>query len=325
MNLPLALAVPRSSLTDRENTIPEDSVGDESANNQSKDEGGPPARNGRALWHTAMVRAKAVQAFATPSAGESPRSAERPKPIPLSNKWLFLLGSVQSHLESVGHGRAGVEGVNAPEGVNGDETEITLEYRRSSALKPPRVRSLGNDIRYLARMIWASYLNVLLLGVPLGITAGALNLSPILVFSANFLALIPLALILGEITEDLALRFGDSIGGLLNATFGNVVEMIIGMAALSQGLYQVVAASLIGSILSNLLLVLGCCFFFGGFKHKNQEFNPEANKVSSSLLFLAAIAIIIPSTAKMVYGESVITPSTLRSLSHAISVMLILM
>ncbi len=73
----------------------------------------------------------------------------------------------------------------------------------------------------------------------------------------NFIALVPLALVLGEVTEDLALRFGDIIGGLLNATFGNVVELILSIAALSKGLYTVVAMSLVGSILSNLLLVLG--------------------------------------------------------------------
>lgn len=69
----------------------------------------------------------------------------------------------------------------------------------------------------------------------------------------------PLALVLGEVTEDLAVRFGDTIGGLLNATFGNVVELVLSLAALSKGLFTVVAMSLIGSILSNLLLVLGRC------------------------------------------------------------------
>ena len=73
----------------------------------------------------------------------------------------------------------------------------------------------------------------------------------------NFVALVPLALVLGEVTEDLAVRFGDTVGGLLNATFGNVVELVLSLAALSKGLYTVVAMSLIGSILSNLLLVLG--------------------------------------------------------------------
>ena len=73
----------------------------------------------------------------------------------------------------------------------------------------------------------------------------------------NIVGLVPLALILGEITEDLAVRFGPTVGGLLNATFGNVVELILSIVALTKGLYTVVAASLIGSILSNLLLVLG--------------------------------------------------------------------
>ncbi len=73
----------------------------------------------------------------------------------------------------------------------------------------------------------------------------------------NFLSLVPLALLLGEVTEDLAVRFGDTVGGLLNATFGNVVELILSIAALQKGLYDVVATSLVGSVLSNLLLVLG--------------------------------------------------------------------
>ena len=84
----------------------------------------------------------------------------------------------------------------------------------------------------------------------------------------NIIGLIPLALILGEITEDLAVRFGPTVGGLLNATFGNVVELILSIVALTKELYTVVAASLIGSILSNLLLVLGallvCSNVFSG-------------------------------------------------------------
>ena len=174
-------------------------------------------------------------------------------------------------------------------------------------------------------MLSSSILNVLLLAIPIGIYGGFRGLSPNLVFWANFTALLPLALILGEITEDLAIRFGDVIGGLLNATFGNVVEMILGLAALSKGLYKVVAASLIGSILSNLLLVMGGCFLFGGFKHKQQKFNTLANKVSSCLLFLASISIIIPTAAKGVYGDKVITESALKNLSHAIAILLMIM
>ncbi len=106
----------------------------------------------------------------------------------------------------------------------------------------------------------SSWLNILLVTAPLGILAHFLHWSPVAVFLLNFAALIPLALLLGEVTEDLAVRFGSTIGGLLNATFGNVVELILSIAALTKGLYVVIAASLIGSILSNLLLVLGNSF-----------------------------------------------------------------
>jgi uncharacterized membrane protein SirB2 len=179
------------------------------------------------------------------------------------------------------------------------------------------------DAAAVWHMLTSSYLNLMLISLPIGIWAGITGANPTLVFSMNFLALIPLALFLGEVTEDLAVRFGDTIGGLLNATFGNVVELILSIAALSKGLYLVVATSLIGSILSNLLLVLGMCFFFGGLKHKEQRFSTLANKVSSCLLFLACIGVIIPSTAKILYGGDVITRDVLFNLSHAIAIVLI--
>ena len=117
--------------------------------------------------------------------------------------------------------------------------------------------SFKTDATAIYGLIMSSWLNILLVTAPLGIVAHFLHWSPIAVFLLNFAALIPLALLLGEVTEDLAVRFGSTVGGLLNATFGNVVELILSIAALTKGLYVVIAASLIGSILSNLLLVLG--------------------------------------------------------------------
>lgn len=116
-------------------------------------------------------------------------------------------------------------------------------------------------------------LNIFLLAIPFGFAAGYLEWSSGWRFGLNLAGLIPLALIMGDITEDLAIRFGDVVGGLLNATFGNIVEMILAIAALNNGLYIVVATSLLGSILSNLLLVLGMCFLVGGSKYKIQSFN----------------------------------------------------
>ncbi|KAL0042662.1 hypothetical protein WJX79_007210 [Trebouxia sp. C0005] len=120
--------------------------------------------------------------------------------------------------------------------------------------------SFKTDASAIYSLVMSSWLNILLVTAPLGILAHFLHWSPVAVFLLNFAALIPLALLLGEVTEDLAVRFGSTIGGLLNATFGNIVELILSIAALTKGLYVVIAASLIGSILSNLLLVLGCCF-----------------------------------------------------------------
>lgn len=124
--------------------------------------------------------------------------------------------------------------------------------------------------RVVKEMLLSSSLNILMLCVPLGFAARYAEWGAVPVFILNFLALIPLALLLGDVTEDLAVRFGDTVGGLLNATFGNVVEMILSIAALRQGLYTVVASSLLGSILSNLLLVLGelCCGLYACLLHK---------------------------------------------------------
>jgi len=202
--------------------------------------------------------------------------------------------------------------------------EATLEH--NSAGERPGNWAPRSDLQKIKHMLTSSYLNVLLICIPIGIIAGSLPSStdhPTLIFSSNFLALVPMALILGEVTEDLAIRFGDAIGGLLNATFGNVVEMILAIAALHRGLFTVVATSLIGSILSNLLLVLGMCFLLGGVNYKNQSFNLMANKVSCSLLFMACCSLIIPSSAKAFYGPQVITTGALMQLSYAISIMLI--
>merc|ERR1719262_1830381 len=98
-------------------------------------------------------------------------------------------------------------------------------------------------------------------------------MGPGIVFSTNFMAIVPLAAILGAATESLAIHTGQMVGGLLNATFGNAVEMIVTINAIRAGLVSVVQGSLLGSILSNLLLVLGMAFFVAGVKTKESRFN----------------------------------------------------
>src|SRR5918911_1740686 len=133
-------------------------------------------------------------------------------------------------------------------------------------------------------------LNWLLLFVPVAISLEffAPN-SHTLIFVAACLAIIPLAGWLGRATEHLAHHTGEGVGGLLNATFGNAAELIIAIMALRQGLYPVVKASLTGSIIGNILLVLGAAILAGGVKHKTQKFNATVARAQSTLLILAAV------------------------------------
>jgi Ca2+:H+ antiporter len=114
-------------------------------------------------------------------------------------------------------------------------------------------------------------------------------------FIVSCLGIVPLAGWMGRATEELAEHLGEGTGGLLNATFGNAAELIISIMALSKGLVEVVKASITGSIIGNILLVLGASFFAGGLKYPTQRFNQTAARSSSTALTLAAIALLIPS------------------------------
>ncbi len=134
----------------------------------------------------------------------------------------------------------------------------------------------------------------LLIFVPFAISAKLAGAPPAAVFFLSALAIVPLAKYMGEATERLSVNVSPALGGLLNATFGNATELIIGAFALNAGLVEVVKASLTGSIIGNLLLVLGTAMFAGGLRHKKQEFNKTAAMASGSSLFLAVIALVIP-------------------------------
>ena len=148
-------------------------------------------------------------------------------------------------------------------------------------------------------------LNLLLIFVP--VAAGLQFLMPgsyALIFVASCLAIIPLAGWLGRATEQLAHHTGEGVGGLLNATFGNAAELIIALMALHKGLYSVVKASLTGSILGNILLVLGAAVLAGGIKHKRQRFNVTAARSQSTLLTLSAIGLIVPAAFHFLAGPA---------------------
>jgi len=134
----------------------------------------------------------------------------------------------------------------------------------------------------------------LLVFIPITLVAEYSHLSSVAIFFLAALAIVPLAKYIGEATEELAVYTGPAAGGLLNATFGNATELLIGIFALRAGLVEVVKASITGSIIGNLLLVLGMAMLAGGWKHKKQVFNKTGALAASSTLLLAAIALIIP-------------------------------
>jgi Ca2+:H+ antiporter len=143
-----------------------------------------------------------------------------------------------------------------------------------------------------------------------------------LIFISSCLAIIPLAALLGRATEGLAARLGDAFGGILNATFGNAAELIICFIALKAGQIQIVKASLIGSLIGNILLVLGASLLAGGIKHPIQKFNVQGAKSQSIDFSIAAIALIIPAAYYSLTKDS-ITPETMAHLSISISIILI--
>ncbi len=158
--------------------------------------------------------------------------------------------------------------------------------------------------------------------VPLAI--GVEFLAPerhLLVFLFASLAILPLAAWMGRATEQLASRLGEGVGGLLNATFGNAAELIIALTALRAGLHDVVMASIVGSIVGNILLVLGAAMLAGGLRHNVQYYNPAGARSHSVMLTLAAIALVIPAAFHVASGKS---GEGLITLSVSISVVLLI-
>ena len=161
----------------------------------------------------------------------------------------------------------------------------------------------------------------LLVFVPIALAAHYFGQSPIVVFVLSALAIVPLAKFIGESTEELSVYTGPAFGGLLNATFGNATEFIIALFALQAGLVEVVKASITGSILGNLLLVLGTAMIFGGRNRNEQTFNATAAKAAGSTLLLAVIALVIPAIFLQTAGE--VRPGVVENLSIAVSILML--
>src|SRR6185312_5761885 len=144
--------------------------------------------------------------------------------------------------------------------------------------------------------------------IPLAIVLDAGSASAVVVFGASVLGVVPTAALMGKATEELADRAGPGIGGLLNVTFGNAPELIIALFALNKGLQEVVKASLVGSILGNLLLVMGAAMLVGGWGRDRQTFVAEAASMQSTLLLLACVALVLPAAFQLSLGGALPSP-----------------
>jgi Ca2+:H+ antiporter len=145
--------------------------------------------------------------------------------------------------------------------------------------------------------------------IPVAIVLELAHASASIVFIASALGVIPTAALMGRATEELAARSGPGIGGFLNVTFGNAPELIIAFFALREGLQEVVKASLVGSILGNVLLVMGAAMLVGGLKRERQYFDRTAANTQSIMLLLACVALIMPAIFELVIGGSLPKPT----------------
>ena len=144
------------------------------------------------------------------------------------------------------------------------------------------------------------------------------NVPPPVIFFSAALAIMPIAVVIVRSTEQIAMRTGDAVGGLLNATFGNAPELIIALVALKAGYPDMVRASIIGAILANLLLALGIAFFLGGIRYWDQKYNPTAARIYSSMMLLAAASLAVPSAFSRYFApEGTIRQEELLSLGIA--------
>ena len=156
--------------------------------------------------------------------------------------------------------------------------------------------------------------------------------SATIIFVTSALGVIPTAALMGRATEELAARSGPGIGGFLNVTFGNAPELIIAFFALNEGLQEVVKASLVGSILGNILLVMGAAMLIGGRKRERQYFDRTAASAQSLMLLLAAVALVMPAIYELVVGDPLPNPSEesrqfssdLETMSFAVAIVLLL-
>jgi len=165
-------------------------------------------------------------------------------------------------------------------------------------------------------------INWLLVFVPVSVALEHAGVPAPLIFFSAALAIVPIASLIVRATEQLAARTGDAVGGLLNATFGNAPELIIAIVALKAGLLDMVRASLAGAILANLLLALGVAFLLGGIRYRDQDYNPGAARMYSSMMLIAVVSLSVPSAfGRFFSSEDTIREEALLNIGLAVTLL----
>lgn len=194
--------------------------------------------------------------------------------------------------------------------------------------KPPMPTRMRNGIkRFISHTkdaIFHSWINVLLLFVPIGIAVHLAGLGPEIVFAMNAVAIIPLAGLLAHATEAVAARLGDTLGALLNVSFGNAVELILFIILLAGNQIRVVQAALLGSILANLLLILGMAFLLGGLRFQEQVYNSTVTQMSACMLSLAVMSLLLPTAFHAAFSNYGTADKETLYVSRGTSVVLLL-
>jgi Ca2+:H+ antiporter len=203
-------------------------------------------------------------------------------------------------------------------------SDVSGKSNNKDAKNQPKKNIVARFFLTTKDILLSSYINVLLVFVPIGIAAEAAHLKAAIIFSMNAIAIIPLAGLLSHATESVAKRMGDTIGALMNVTFGNAVELIIFIIALTKNEIRIVQASLIGSILANLLLILGMAFFLGGLRFREQVYNSTVTQMSACLLSLSVISLLLPTAFHASFQDGDKADDAVVKVSRGTSVILLI-
>ncbi|KAJ7727286.1 Calcium/proton exchanger [Mycena maculata] len=252
----------------------------------------------------------------SPLVEDSPRNGDLTNGMPMTKVRTEADQSLRPRRTMTGHSNSDAE-----------VPRFSLARAATSMFKPEKkVGKAPGVFASIRSILFASWLNLLLVFIPI---SWAFNFAAkdqhTLVFVFSFLAIIPLAKLLAFATDELSLRVGQTLAGLLNATLGNAVELIVAIIALTKCELSIVQSSLIGSILSNLLLVLGMCFFAGGVKFSEQGFGASATQLNSSLLTISVIAVLLPAAFRfsVTTDSDPNSGSDILNLSHGVAIILL--